>query len=48
MFSAMKFLGVTLDDYITWKAHINGTAKKLYKAVFLVGCLATCVFQKEN
>ena len=28
----MKYLGVKIDEYLTWKAHIDGISAKLNKA----------------
>jgi len=34
--SSTKFLGLTIDDYLTWKAHIDQMMSKLNTACFVI------------
>ena len=30
------FLGVIIDEYFTWKSHIDGMSKKLYREILVL------------
>ena len=42
----MKYLGVKIDDYLTWKPHIDGISTKLDKANALLSKIRYFVYQK--
>ena len=42
----MKYLGVKIDDYLTWKPHIDGISTKLNKANAMLSKIRHFVDQK--